>query len=184
MVFKKFTNFASVTKKLYLTMIRKIALISALVLAIMLPASMSASSRGEKTIGVLAGFNTRNTAPFAGISFTYSFSNYFRIAPNIRYVFRNEGIDGYIFAVDGHIPFKVSPARSLQLYPIVGVAYSSRNIKSSDDVTTRDYHFGANAGFGVNFNCTSTLRLSFEGRYTLIKDFPTANISAGISYCF
>jgi len=163
---------------------KKIITVVTILILILVPAFAKASARGEKTIGVLAGFNTRNKAPIAGVAFTYSFSNYFRIAPNIRYIFRNKNEDTFIFAIDGHIPFTVSERRNLQIYPIAGLAYTSHSVHSTDDVSSRYFRFGGNIGAGANMDLNQTLRLALECRYTVIKNVPTANISFGICYRF
>lgn len=150
----------------------------------LVPAILHASDRGEKTIGVLAGYNIRNSAPLAGVSFTYAFNSHFRIAPGINYVFRKDNHDAFIFNLDAQFPFRVSQDSKFKVYPLAGLAYTSHNTKGDDDVSTRTYRFGINAGFGANMNITPTLRLTLEGKYILVRNIPTGQIYLGISYCF
>ena len=49
------------------------------------------AQRGEKTLGIAGGFATYNDGGFMDIYFQYSFANHVRIAPEIGYVFRNDG---------------------------------------------------------------------------------------------
>ena len=45
--------------------------------------------RGQKTLGLTAGYVTVNRSASAGLQFSYAFSRHFVLAPSIDYVFRN-----------------------------------------------------------------------------------------------
>lgn len=147
------------------------------------------AQRGEKTIGIQAGYNSHNESGLAGISFSYRFSSHFRLAPNVQYIFRNEHTDAFMFNCDFQIP--VSLTRCFEIYPLAGGCYVSCNmhefghaISHTDDVSSRVNHFGINLGGGLGIRCTSTLRLNLEVRYSIVKNYNTTMASVGIGYCF
>lgn len=154
----------------------------------MAPCTASAQSyRGEKTLGVRAGYVSRNTSPSAGIYFEYRFSRHFRLAPNIVYAFRNDGTDAFFFNVDTHYPVALGSTRT-EFYPIAGVSVAAWNSKhpltEQGDVTSRATRLGLNAGAGISYKVTPTLKLSLEGRYNCVKGYSTGLFSLGIGYCF
>lgn len=145
--------------------------------------------RGEKTLGILAGYDTYNKEPLAGVEFTYRFSRLLRLAPKVTYVFRNAGHDALKFNVDVDLMFPLANNRCA-VYPFAGFNFSSWNYHpavpgvNTDDVSTRVSRAGLNVGAGFDVNITGSLRLSLQGCYTFIKEFHGADISAGIHYRF
>ena len=84
-----------------------------------------------------------------------------------------------------------SPGEKAALYPLAGLNYSSWNYSTPkelfdemDDVSTRTSRFGLNLGAGFELRCSRTLKLGLEAKYTLIKRFSGANVSAMICYIF
>lgn len=165
-------------------MLKKYLLSVLLIAGCLFTPSGFASLKGDKAMGIVAGFNSKNRSALAGIYFSYGFSEHFRVVPNIRYVFQNRNQEVISMSLDTHYPFRVNSAGNFQVYPLAGLTYASNNTKSPDDVSTRYYRFGLNFGGGANLNLSPTLRLNLEGRYSLIKNFPTMNVSVGIGYCF
>lgn len=148
------------------------------------------AQRGEKIIGVETGFNSHNKTPLAGVFFSYRFSNHFQVSPNVQYVFKKKHTDAFIFNCDFQVPFNLATT-PVDVYPLAGLSYASwnfhdslRSFDISDDVSSRYNHFGLNFGGGLSVKCSSTLRLKFEARYSVIKDFNTTMVMAGIGYSF
>lgn len=145
-------------------------------------------SRGEKSFGPRVGFATRNTSATAGLVFEYSFSRHVRIAPQAGIIFRHKDLDALTVDVDVQFPLPFAGDRCA-FYPLVGVNFTSWNRHGMDpdtnkDVNTHVNRFGGNAGVGLEMKCTSTLKVNLEAKYTLIKSYPGAQISAGIAYVF
>ena len=149
--------------------------------------------KGEKNVGVTAGYTSSNKSAVAGIGFSYAFSQHFRVAPNLQYAFRNNNRDGLLINFDFHVPLNIEGGNKVEIYPIVGLNYScwtnyykseEKEKESSDDVSTRKNRFGLNAGAGVGYNVTETIRLNFDARYTLVKGFNTTTLALGIAYRF
>lgn len=143
---------------------------------------------GEKTVGVTAGYNTRNDCAVAGLFFRYQMSSLFRIAPDVTYLFKNKDVDGLSINCNVQMPLHVIPR--VKLYPLAGINYTSWNYHykdipvDNDDVTTRKNKLGLNVGAGLDINVTSTLRLFVEGKYTGVRHYSSGTISAGIGYSF
>ncbi len=143
--------------------------------------------RGEASVGVVGGYTTKNDSPLAGIFFQYSFSDHFRIAPDLGCVFRNKGLDNLFFDANVHFPFAI--AGRTELYPLAGFSYTSwdRHYISDadlDDVSTRVGRVGLNLGAGIDVRATRTLRLRFEAVYTLNDGYSTFSPVIGIGYTF
>lgn len=143
---------------------------------------------GEKSFGPKVGFVTRNTSACAGLFFQNSFSRHVRISPQAGIIFRHHDLDALAIDLDVHftLPFAGDKAA---FYPIAGLGFTSWsrhnvNAGESKDVSTHINRLGVNAGAGIEFKCTSTLKLSFEAKYIVQKSFPQAAILAGIAYVF
>src|SRR5574344_364443 len=85
--------------------------------------SAHASGYGEKTIGILAGYNTQNESGISGISFQYRFSSHLRISPNFQYIFKKNDISAYELNINMHAPFRLDTR--VNIYPIVGLTCQS-----------------------------------------------------------
>lgn len=172
--------------------IKRLLPLSMLLIVVLSGTETSAAVKGEKNVGLQLGYTTYNESAVAGIGFSYAFSNHFRVAPNLQYAFRNNNRDGLLLNFDFHVPLNIESGNKFEVYPIVGLNYScwtnyhkeQEREKSSDDFTTRKNRFGLNAGAGVGYNVTETLRLNFDARYTLVKSYNTATFALGIAYRF
>lgn len=148
-------------------------------------AAQAQTQRGEKSFGIKAGYESRNTSGLAGLVFQYSFSKHVRIAPQVGVVFRHHNSDAFLADVDVHFPISVGSDRAA-LYPLVGVAFNSWVSKndSEEDVTTHVNSLGANAGVGFEYRCMPSMKISIEGRYTVLRHNPNVQVTAGIAYIF
>lgn len=142
----------------------------------------------EKTFGIQAGWISRNKSAEAGLTFQYGFTRHFRLAGAVDVALKNENRDALLIDVNGHFPFRTSSRT--EIYPLAGVNFSawSEHIEADDptfdDVTNRTSRFGLNAGAGVGFYVSRTLKLSFEAKYTLMKGYSCGRVTAGIAYVF
>lgn len=162
----------------------KFALIALLALAAP-SAALAEGHRGEKTISLLAGYAHYNRSGMAGVEFTYRFSEHFRLAPGVDYVFRHNGMDALQITLDCHIPFSL-PHR-MEIYPLVGVNFTGWNnhLKAiGGDVTTRVNRFGLNVGAGWGICLGERLCLGVAIDYLAIKDFDGFETWAKIGYRF
>lgn len=168
------------------SLLRRLAFSAALLLAL-LGASQSANAqRGESTFGLQAGYTSTNKSAVAGLFFQYGISDRLRIAPQAGCVFRNEGLDAFQADINLHFPFRFTPA-SAQLYPIVGVNFSSwtRHDEVEDsEATDRKSRLGGNVGIGFQLKATSSLKLKVECVYTVMKQYSTFAPTIGIGYVF
>lgn len=155
--------------------------------AMMLPQTASAA---EKAVGVRAGYATRNECPLAGLSFQYAFSQHFRLAPSADYLFRHHGTDAFAFNLNAQFPISLSENQSWRFYPFTGLCYYNwshhgvGNVNNHKDVTEHTTRLGLNAGAGIEVMCTPTLKLSLEGKLSLMKSYTGGVFNLGIAYVF
>lgn len=145
---------------------------------------------GEKSVGLRAGFVTKNNCPAAGLFFKYSFTERFRLASTFDYYFRHNNTDAYSININAEMPFKLIPER-LSLYPLVGMGMTSWNVKDAvtkaktfSDSTTRTTRMGINVGVGLDFYVTSSLKLGLECKYGWVKNYAAEITSLSIGYVF
>lgn len=150
----------------------------------------AADGHHEKTLGILAGYDTRNNSGAAGIFFQYEAKRWLRIAPDLTYVTRRKGADALSLNLNLHFP--VGLASRVNVYPLAGVSYTSWNFHShglgslpdGDDVTERLNKFGLNLGGGLELKVKPTLKLRLEGQWTGARHASTGDITLGIGYVF
>lgn len=154
---------------------------------------VNAFTRGEKNIGITGGYNTRNTSATAGVFFQYNLSSVVRISPDITYIFRHDHRDGLAINLDVQFPLTLGGSSRWYIYPFAGINYTSWNMhphnigsshESNDDVTTRYNRLGLNAGAGIDFIVTPTMKLFLQGRFTGVRHYSYGGISVGIGYSF
>lgn len=154
----------------------------------MIFSTTASTQAGEKTIGLRTGYNTRAHAPIAGLFFQYRFSDHFGIAPNVDYYFRYNNADALSLNVNTHFPISLTQTGKVSFYPLAGLNYTSWNYHhnqiESDDVSSRISRLGLNAGAGVEFRATPTLKLSAEAKATLIKQYSSGSFTVSIGYIF
>lgn len=151
--------------------------------------SMSAQvERGEKMLGVKAGYVTHNESAVAGLMFRYAVSPWVRIVPEVASVFRHHDEDAFLVDLNVQVPFSFG-TKKVDLYPLAGLTFNSwsRHFEleeTNQDVSSRVNRFGANLGAGFDFRCTPTLNIGVEARYSFLKVYTSAYFTASISYVF
>lgn len=180
-------------KKAFLTVLVCIFSIA----SVAVPQQAAAQSyKGQKSVGLRGGFTTRNTTASAGLYFSYRFSEHFRFAPKVDYAFRHHGTDAFSFNFDCEMPISLDGITGrVNFYPIAGLNYSTFTSRSAteefislsdtyNDSSQRSNRFGMNLGAGIEFFATPTLRLAFEGKCTLIKQYTGGWFNISIGYVF
>lgn len=133
---------------------------------------------GEKTLGISAGLATYNSGGFSEAYFHCTLMPHIRIAPQVGYVFRNEGKSAFTFDFDVHFPFRFS--RGLNFYPIVGFAFNNWSFQHAGHISRAGMNFGG----GVDIYLTRDLKLNVQGKYSMMNDTGGGFIGAGIGYIF
>lgn len=151
------------------------------------PSASAELHRGQKSFGPRVGFVSRNTSVAAGLEFSVATAEHVRLSPEVSIVFRHKNRDGLGIGFNVDFPFEVAPR--FVVYPLVGAQYMSWGLHDEDpetakDVTTHANRFGGNAGAGIEYYCTPSLKLNLEGRYTLLSAYSTAVVNLGISFVF
>lgn len=165
-----------------------------LILALVAAASVAVPAnavinKGEKSLGPKIGYVSHNSSAVAGLVFQYTFSQHLRISPEIGCAFRHNNEDALLVDVNFHVPFGLLDTDKVVLYPLAGLAFNSWARHGHDDVegvdvTSHVNRFGLNLGAGFDLRCSSTLKLNIEAKYTLVKSYSSAYVTAGISYIF
>ncbi len=153
-------------------------------------APAQAQVKGETMFGVKTGYVTRNESALAGLTFGYSFSRHFRVMPEIGIIFRHENLDGLDIACNAQFPVSFAQGKAV-FYPLTGINFTSWGLHNEatghsedDDVTTHRNCMGLNFGAGIEYRCTSSMALHLDARYTLMRHYPTAFVTAGLAYLF
>ncbi|MDE5868839.1 MAG: hypothetical protein K2H18_01280 [Muribaculaceae bacterium] len=136
------------------------------------------AQKGEKSLGLIGGFSTYNNGGYMGVDFQYTIIDHVRIAPDIAYSFRNDQKSAFIMDVDVHFPFKL--AKGFDVYPLVGFAFNNWSYEGGGSASRA----GGNFGGGFDFYMTSNLKLSLQGKYSVMNDTSGGFIGMGIGYVF
>lgn len=149
-----------------------------LVCMLILSPVTSSAQTGETTIGLSGGYATYNDGGYTNLFFQYTPVSHIRLAPEIGYVFRNEGKSAFNLAFDVHFPFKLS--RGVAIYPLVGFVFNSWNYRHGSNANRA----GADFGGGLDFYLTNYLKLNLQGKYSMMNDTGGAFFGMGIGYMF
>lgn len=144
------------------------------------PCSVCGASpvRGEKTLGIVGGYATYNQGVYTDIFFQYTFVPHVRLSTDVGYVFRNDEKSAFEISLDMHFPFRI--VSGLQIYPLAGVTFNNWNYKNAGNL----YRFGADLGAGFDFYMTDYLKLTLQGKYSLMDKTSGAYFGLGIGYVF
>ncbi len=139
--------------------------------------SVSAQARGAMTLGLSGGYATENNGGYTNLFFLYSFAPHVRIAPELGCVFRNDGKSAFIMSADMHFPFSI--ARGVQVYPLAGLTFNNWSYSGGSSA-----RLGGDVGAGFDINMTQQIKLTVQGKYSLMKDYSGGFIGMGIGYNF
>lgn len=136
------------------------------------------SQKGEKSLGLMAGFAGYNTSGYVDVNFQYSSSNHFRLAPDIGFVFKNNDKTGFLIDIDTQYPFKIS--KGINIYPLAGLAFNNWSYDGGGNETG----VGLNLGGGLDFYLTSRLKLQLQAKYSLATHGGGVYAGLGVGYTF
>ena len=152
-----------------------------LLMAILVP-SYAMAQRGEKSLGIMGGYNTRSESAVAGIYFQYRCGQLIRLAPDLQYVIKHDGVNAYQFNANVH--FVINLGQKVNFYPLAGVTFQSWRFNAQEISKETKNYLGVNGGAGIEYMATSTLKVFFEGKYSWIKNLPSGTFAIGLGYCF
>lgn len=158
--------------------LKALAATSLLAVAAIFTPSASAQSKGEMTLGIAGGYATHNDGGYADIYFQYTVAPHVRIAPEVGYVFRNEGESAFVCSFDMQFPFRL--AKGFNIYPLAGLTLNSWNPEHHDNYT----RVGADFGAGFDIYLTSNFKLNLQGKYSLMNDCSGGFFNMGFGYVF
>lgn len=141
--------------------------------------------KDEFAVGGKLGFVSQNKSASLGAFFQYAFSEHFRIAPEIGYIFRNHDKQALTVDFNAHVPFNFT-GENVAFYPLAGLNFSSWKRHWYSDEFGKYAHsynrLGLNLGAGFELRCSSRVKMLIEAKYCIMKRFSSAQIGAGISY--
>lgn len=147
----------------------------------------SIAQKGEKFLGINAGYTTLNQSAQAGLTFQYTFTSHFRLSPSIEYIFRHKNADGMYIDLSGQFPLLQTSSR-FNIYPLVGLTYltwtTRETLPEITPTSNRVNRFGFNVGAGVEYRVTGTLKLLAESRWLAVKNHNCGCFTLGIGYIF
>ncbi len=142
------------------------------------PMMTASAQKGEKTLGVMGGFATYNNGGFTDLYFQYTFHPHIRGAADVGYVFRNDGRSAFAFDIDVQFPFRI--VKGFGVYPLVGFTFNNWNYQHAGNAARA----GANFGAGFDLYLTSNLKMTLQGKYSLMDDTSGGFFGLGLGYVF
>ncbi|MCM1152763.1 MAG: porin family protein [Muribaculum sp.] len=149
----------------------------AIALGLVIPQTVSAQ-KGEMSLGIGGGYVTYNNSGYAKVFYQYSITDHLRLAPEVGYMFKNEGKTGVEISVDLQAPFRI--VKGIKVYPLVGATMNNWNYTSDGSIT----RFGGDIGAGFDFYMTPNLKIGLQGKYAIMKDASGWFADLGVAYVF
>lgn len=165
-----------------------------LLAAMIFPSARANAQKGENFLGVGLGYVGYNNGAYVKLDYQHTFSQLFRIAPEIGYGFRNNNDAVFEAAVDLHMPVRL--AQGWKFYPIAGVCYNNWthyyhdvaeegvSARRNDENTISHGRLGVDLGGGIDIYMTSRLKVQFQGKYSLLGHYGGCYIDLGVGYLF
>lgn len=179
-------------------------------LAFMCCTVASAQLQGESGVGVnfgyMVGSNGVNNLGL-GIKYNYMITDNLRAEANGMYYFKckKNQTDWFDVNINAHYLFNV--AEKTFIYPIFGFTgmfghtkfglndqipnykFFTKGFVESPEISEKGYsdrhfRFGANLGFGGQYDITDDFAVTLEAKYKLVKDFSNFNIALGCVVLF
>lgn len=145
------------------------------------------AQKGQTTIGLEAGFASRNTSGYAGVYLRHQFSRIFALKPSCDFIIRHKEKDAYTVMIDAHFLVPLSNPR-WSVYGIAGAGFTSWNDPTVDEFGEPGHErYGALAldvGAGCAVNASPTLRLALEVKGNLAEHRNSALACLCIGYNF
>lgn len=133
---------------------------------------------GQKSIGMLGGYASYNDGGYADIYFQYQVAPHFRIAPDAGYVFRSDGKSAFVMNADMQFPFAL--AKDFAIYPLMGFTFNNWEYPHDYNVTRG----GVNIGTGFDIYLSRDIKMTLQGKYSIMNDTSGAFLGMGIGYVF
>ena len=143
----------------------------------------SAQFRGTFGMGAhtAVGFDRHNLG--GGFHIHYYWTDNLRMAPSATFFLPQNDIRTWKAEFDMHV---VAPLTfSTVAYPIVGVSYTNRRFTpptAENNGSWTRHRIGGNFGVGVQHDIIYRVRVNFELKYHLIRDYSQVGFMVGIGF--
>ena len=137
------------------------------------------AQQGRSSVGMKMGYALDHNNITWGIDYRYNVWENVRFAPNITYMFRNDGVSAWYIDFDGHYVVPVS--RNFAFYPIGGFSLSIWDFRGASSNYSR---VGVNIGVGCELYATQEISVGLDMKYNLIHNYDQALAALRVAYHF
>lgn len=168
------------------------------IVCMMLISTAMFAQQGKMAIGVNANYGLHSDYKNLGfgVKGQYGFTDNLRAELSGNYFLEKDNCTMWDVNLNAHYVIPVS--NGIAVYPLAGVSLLgtkvdiseiSYNVPGYGNVgggggSASDTSFGFNAGAGVEFAITNSLKANIEGKYQIVKDWNRPVVSVGLAYCF
>jgi outer membrane protein X len=152
---------------------KKLMMIAMMVLA----STAMFAQKGATYVGIQANYGLHKDYKNFGVGAKaqYEFLENVRAEASFNYFFKKDCVSMWDINLNAHYVFRVG---SVGIYPLAGICVLGAKPEHGDTETK----LGFNAGAGVEFPLSETIKLNVEGKYQYVKHFDRPVISAGIAF--
>ena len=151
-----------------------------MIFCMMFIASAAFAQQGATWIGAQANYGLHKDYKNIGVGakVQYEFIDNVRAEASGNYFFKKDYCSMWDVNLNLHY---LIPVGSAKIYPLAGLTLLGSKVEVLG-VSASDSDFGANVGAGVEFPLSDAIKLNFEGKYQIVKDWNRPVISAGVAF--
>ena len=152
-----------------------------LFLACMMLMSMAAfAQQGSTFVGANVNYGMHSDFKNFGVGakVQYEFVDNLRAEASGNYFFKKDYCTMWDVNLNLHYVFH---AGEWGIYPLAGVTLLGTKVEVMG-VSASDSDFGFNLGAGVEYPLTDAIKINFEGKYQIVKDWDRPVLSLGVAF--
>lgn len=154
-----------------------------IIMAIMAIASSISAHAEQCKVSAAAQFLYASKHSMAGLGVQVQVepATNFRLAPELNYYFKNDGLSALNASLNLH--YVIHTSNVFALYPLVGFTYGHYKMDHHMGDSTKD-RCGANVGLGAQYRIQDRLHFFTEARFQIMKDYNQSVTVLGLKYTF
>ena len=156
---------------------KKVLLLSLLLISLVSTNFVSAQNKGDFALGGGVSFGTAIPTASLGIIAHYNIDDRFRLAGNLDYFIKNQGVSTFDVTVDAH--YLIPLNNTIAIYPLAGIGISALSVWGESRVP-----FVANIGVGCQFNVAQNFRIGVEMKGRLGNGVSQFIVGPSFMYAF
>ena len=152
-----------------------------MITCMMLMGMAAFAQQGSTWVGVNANYGMHSDYKNFGVGakVQYEFIDNVRAEASGNYFFKKDYCTMWDVNLNLHYLIPVGGAK---IYPLAGLSLLGTKVDLGQFGSASDSDFGLNLGAGVEFPLSDGIKLNFEGKYQIVKDWNRPVISAGIAF--